>query len=411
VRDFPIEVVSLKNPRKQMSPVLAQPSQNIPYLDGWRGLAIALLLVGHFLPVPGINLGRLGVHLFFVLSGLLMARILFVKPVPLGLFYKRRIARVFPSVWVFLLAIIAGFGLLGRPTSWSESFAAATFMNNYFTGKPAAAVMPFGHIWSLSVEEHSYVILSLVALAVRARWVRAAPVVGGLALCCAVTAVAYWATYKGEQLGFDRWLRTEVAGYGIFVSSFILLCLKGRMPVRLPWALFGALVAIGVGAHWWSMPLPVTAVVGVGAFALAINLLPAAPPLLQAALSLRPLRQLGIWSFSIYIWQQPFYLYLKHGWASAGLALATGIAGYYLLERPARSWLNRTWSRPQAVPSQTDAYSASYAPISIAPSAGRVVPEATCLYCAPGLSDTPAVEYPGTDPALITNALASGRKS
>ncbi|CAH0287860.1 hypothetical protein SRABI118_03981 [Massilia sp. Bi118] len=39
---------------------------HIPYLDGWRGLAIVFLLIGHFLPVPGLNFGAIGVSLFFV---------------------------------------------------------------------------------------------------------------------------------------------------------------------------------------------------------------------------------------------------------------------------------------------------------------------------------------------------------
>ena len=71
-------------------------NRHIPYLDGWRGLAVAFLLLGHFFPVDGINFGTVGVHLFFVLSGLLMTRILFVQKVPLALFYQRRIARIFP---------------------------------------------------------------------------------------------------------------------------------------------------------------------------------------------------------------------------------------------------------------------------------------------------------------------------
>jgi peptidoglycan/LPS O-acetylase OafA/YrhL len=395
------------------------PTRNIPYLDGWRGVAIGTLLIGHFFPVPGINLAHVGVHLFFVLSGLLMARILFINPMPLALFYKRRIARVFPTVFLFLIVILVAYLGSGQSVSWRESLAAATFLNNYFPGQPAGAVMPFGHIWSLSVEEHSYLVLSLVALAVRAGRVRAAPAVGLLALACATAAVAYWLTYDGVRLEFDRWLRTEVAAYGILLSACLLLCLEGKTLPRLPWPLFAVLGLLGLGTHWWAIALPVTTVVGVSAFALAINLLPAAPPLLQRLLSLRPLRQLGIWSFSIYVWQQPFYLYMKHrpvnaglACAAAGLAVATGITGYYLLERPARSWLNRHWGRrdPHENAGLGAHYCASYAPMSMAPSTGRVAPEATCLYTAPGLSETPELEYPGTEPAL-TISEPTGRRS
>jgi len=60
--------------------------KHIACLDGWRHAAIAAPLLGHFYPVPGLNSGTLGVDLFFVLSGLLMTRILFVQKQPLGIF-------------------------------------------------------------------------------------------------------------------------------------------------------------------------------------------------------------------------------------------------------------------------------------------------------------------------------------
>lgn len=120
-------------------------------------MAITLLLVGHFFPVPGMNLGRLGVDFFFVLSGLLMSRLLFIKQVPLRLFYQRRIARIFPGYFLFLFIIIGFFFLTGKDINWAESLTAAFFINNYFPGDVGRNSMPFGHIWSLSVEEHTYV--------------------------------------------------------------------------------------------------------------------------------------------------------------------------------------------------------------------------------------------------------------
>ena len=59
-------------------------TEQLSYLDGWRGLAILLLLVGHFLPVPGVNLGAIGVRLFFALSGFLMVRLLITQRVPIA---------------------------------------------------------------------------------------------------------------------------------------------------------------------------------------------------------------------------------------------------------------------------------------------------------------------------------------
>lgn len=375
-------------------------ANNIPYLDGWRGLAIAALLVGHFFPIPGINMGAVGVELFFVLSGLLMGQILFVRPVPLGRFYRRRISRVFPSLFAFLATIIVIFLVTGRKVDWSESLTAATFLNNYFPGPPGAAVMPFGHIWSLSVEEHSYVVLSLVALAVRAHVVRAVVAVGLLAVACGLTGLFYWLTYTGVRLNSERWLRTEVSAYGIFVSTFVLLWLEGKPLRRHSGILFVALGAIGLATHWWSVPRPVSTIVGVGAFAVALNLMSGAPGWLHAALSWRPLRQLGLWSFSLYLWQQPFYLYL-HDRPLLGVALAlpAGVAGFYLLERPARAWLNRHWGgSPQGRPAPGTSGSPSYAPVAGVPAAAGTVPELANLYAAPALDETPALECTGAEP-------------
>ena len=325
-------------------------AHNIPYLDGWRGLAIASLLVGHFFPVPGINFGALGVNLFFVLSGFLMARILFVRPMPIRVFYRRRIARVFPSVYFFVPTIVVVYALSGLPLDGAEIAAAVTFTTNYFPGQPGAAVMPFGHIWSLCVEEHSYVVLAFVAIACRARKAGARTAVGLLALAWAGFGLWYWFTYPRANVAFDRWLHTEVAAFGIFAAAYLLLLFDGKAIRRVPLAAFAALGAIGVAAHWWRVPLPVTTIAGVGAFALAVNLLHAAPRIVHAALSVAPLRMLGIWSFSLYLWQQPFYLLVgrdsMHPLVGVGLALMVGVPSYYLLERPARSWLNRRWGSP-----------------------------------------------------------------
>lgn len=324
-------------------------SKHHPYLDGWRGLAICFLLFGHFFPVPGINLGAAGVNLFFVLSGFLMARLLFLNEVPIPTFYKRRAARIFPAVACLLVIVVAVYMMLGRPVSWAELAAAAAFVTNYFHGAPGAAIMPFGHIWSLCVEEHSYILLSMVALAVRARWVNATWAVGLIATLFALIGAGYWLTYRGQHLEFDRWIHSEVSAFGIFASAFLVLASRGQAMPKLWLPVLPVLVAIGFAMHWWSVPAPIRTVLGVGAFALAVNLLEGAPRLIHRALSLRPLRQLGLWSFSIYLWQQPFYLAVARDGLSpllgAGMAIVAGIASFYLLENPARRYLNRKWAR------------------------------------------------------------------
>lgn len=325
--------------------------RHVDALDGWRGVAIALLLIGHFFPVRGINLGHVGVNFFFVLSGLLMTRILFVQDTPLPVFYRRRIARILPAHLVFIALVLLFWLYDGRNLDMSEALAALFFVNNYVGADVAHQTLPFGHIWSLSVEEQSYIVLSLLALVARHRRWPGARALAAAALVCAGFACVYPLFYGPSHLAYHQWLHAEVAAWGIFVSGFILLALRGRRP-RVPAPAVPALVLAGVLLHWWSVPLPVQKLFGVGALALAVNLLPQAPGWVSAAFSLKPLRLLGLWSFSLYLWQQPFY-------AEAGmpralgllLALGAGLLSYYLVEAPMRRYLNRNWgSAPKARP-------------------------------------------------------------
>lgn len=106
-----------------------------------------------------------------------------------------------------------------------------------------------------------------------------------------------------------------------------------------------------------------------GAFALAVNFLEGAPRLIHAALSFRPLRQLGLWSFSIYLWQQPFYLYVRREGLSpfigVGLAVLAGLLSYYLVENPARTYLNRKLGTKRPVDAQEDPNLPDLSPIPL----------------------------------------------
>jgi peptidoglycan/LPS O-acetylase OafA/YrhL len=76
-----------------------------------------------------------------------------------------------------------------------------------------------------------------------------------------------------------------------------------------------------------------------------------------------PLRSIGIWSYSLYLSQQPFYRLALVGKLSLPiafvLAVACGIASFYLIEQPARRFINRRWSgkaAPKIVPVDEAAY-------------------------------------------------------
>src|SRR3954468_19104575 len=76
----------------------------IAYLDGWRGLAILAVPIGHFVPSLG-QAGSLGVELFFVLSGRLMASILFEEKIPAEQLFAGRFSRIYPGLLLYCAAI------------------------------------------------------------------------------------------------------------------------------------------------------------------------------------------------------------------------------------------------------------------------------------------------------------------
>jgi len=327
--------------------------KNISYLDGWRGAAITCLLIGHFFAIPGINLGSVGVGLFFVLSGLLMADVLLVSKVDFGTFFRRRIARVFPSMAAYFAIIIGIFVIDDRSISATELLSALTFTNNYFIVDQW--LMPFGHIWSLSVEEHSYVILSLAALwcrtgtSTRARHGTSAI---GLILAVIVTAIAIYTVFPGANVnGF--YAHTEVASLGIFAAGFVFLNMSNDSARLRQWWVAPIGLVIGVAAHWWSVPLGVRLVLSPIAFAVAINAMPYSPGWYRSIFEFAWLRKLGTYSFSLYLWQQPFYQLYRHDGMSpvlgVVLALGAGWTAFHLVENPARLYLNKRWGAKPSI--------------------------------------------------------------
>lgn len=162
-------------------------ARHIPELDGIRGIAILLVLIWHFvasiIPTQSNTLGDMirqllgftwsGVDLFFVLSGFLIGGILLDQcdtPHYFKAFYARRISRVFPLYYVWLIIFIVLMLLtptLETTQLWVGLFANTmpvwtylTFTQNFahaITGTMGGAWL--AATWSLAVEEQFYLLL------------------------------------------------------------------------------------------------------------------------------------------------------------------------------------------------------------------------------------------------------------
>ncbi|RWE00905.1 acyltransferase [Mesorhizobium sp.] len=317
----------------------------LAYLDGWRGLSIALVLIGHFFPVPGINLGVLGVEFFFVLSGRLMGEILFIERFPLKKFFKRRFSRIYPALLVFVIAAMIGLSGTFIAFKWKAALTALTFTYNY-AGILINRAGALDHIWSLAIEEHSYVILALISVVVsgRANVVRLLVALSLLAM--ANGAISYWAF--GMDYETSYW-RTDVHIASILLSAAIcLLKADGRLPAFLKNRHVALAAAAGAVLLFLDpVPTPVHYLLGVPLLALAVNMLDFAGGYLTGLLSSRPMVMLGLWSYSLYLWQQPFYKFVYDRDVTPipmlAAVFACALASYYIVEKPARGWLNRNW--------------------------------------------------------------------
>jgi peptidoglycan/LPS O-acetylase OafA/YrhL len=203
-----------------------------------------------------------------------MGRILFLQNVPLPIFYRRRIYRIVPAVLAFLTVVTIAYLAAERLVHWDEVLTAALFLKNYFFVGSHHATLPFAHIWSLCVEEHSYIVLSLAALAFRKQLSRPKVMLWLLAAFTAVMAVTYSLQFDDPKfLPWEMLIRNEVSAFGILVSAALLVTLNGKRTI-LPWFTIPALFAFGLAINWyWRVPEALRLIIGVGSLSLAVNLL------------------------------------------------------------------------------------------------------------------------------------------
>ena len=314
-------------------------------LDGWRGLSIIVVLLGHFVGDVVLVLGHLGVEMFFVLSGRLMAQILFVERFPLREFYRRRVARILPAMTAFLVIGLVVFHhdrFMGA--RWRFAAASQLLVYNY-VGAAGHRAPVFDHIWSLCIEEHSYILLAMLAWLVRRGRVRLRP---ALLLAAALSMIdGVWSEVVLRQDWYADYWRTDTHIASILLSAWVFLTLRdpGR---RVPGWLSPLCAVLGAASFAKIMPAAVQLTLGTAFLALAIGSIDRAWTIVRTVLSARILTIAGVLSYSIYLWQQPFYQIavwqLRLPPIEAALwvipAVACGVASYVLVERPSRRWLN-----------------------------------------------------------------------
>jgi peptidoglycan/LPS O-acetylase OafA/YrhL len=144
-------------------------------IDGLRGIAVLSVVFFHVFPNQ-LPSGFIGVDIFFVISGYLISSIIFKNlsegTFNFAVFYRRRIARLFPAlILVLTFSILVGWLIL-LSDEYKELgkhiFAATLFSSNwllwfetgYFDTVSDKKILL--HLWSLGVEEQFYIVWPLL---------------------------------------------------------------------------------------------------------------------------------------------------------------------------------------------------------------------------------------------------------
>jgi peptidoglycan/LPS O-acetylase OafA/YrhL len=335
--------------RAKRVPLARTSPEYIPTLDGWRCVAISLVVfshaygwlgfgttkLAHFLHYPGIvvHMGRtgpMGVSVFFCISGFLITKRLVEQRTSLKNFYVRRAFRILPAALAYL-AFVSMLGVLGAlAVSFREVLASLLFYRNYFDERAWYT----GHFWSLSIEEQFYLIWPTILVIAGIKRSRVLATVG-------ILGIVVWRQMHWPLPDFV-YNHTEMRLDAILCGSVMALAwpvLKPIIEKTSPYVLLAALTAFFV-VDRWSGELQ-----GAADFieAILVCFLMAgtvAKPTLLASriLESSPLAGAGRLSYSIYLWQQLFLLPARQPHWQLPLrllgALAFAWVSFRFIERP-----------------------------------------------------------------------------
>ncbi|MBX7056080.1 MAG: acyltransferase [Pyrinomonadaceae bacterium] len=349
-----------------MAEALSKPDNRIPSLDGLRTVSIALVLIGHAFHVYGLgttgNFGNLGVRVFFVISGFLITGLLVreierTSTVNLLKFYFRRTLRIFPPYYFYLgvIGIAAALGLAAVP------LASLVYSSAYLTDYVAPTGWLLGHTWSLAVEEQFYLILPgfLMLLGIR----RAKALLIAIVMLAPIVRVLdFWMSgpdqiwvLKGFHANADalaigcllslfRDRLHRLPAYRRFLGSRIVFLL---LPVILLANLQGDHPLVFLGASLTLMNIAVALCIDWS----VTNHSTVTGRFLNSPVMVR----LGVMSYSIYLWQQPFLNPHDPGLLTSfplnliGIAVMSSVS-YYFVEKYSLAWrqkLEARWFRPR----------------------------------------------------------------
>lgn len=216
-------------------------------VDSLRAIAMIAVIAQHADLFP---FGWMGVQLFFVISGFVVTVSVVDRKdagpggwAALRDFYRRRVARIMPAYYAYVLLAMALTVLIEAPFDAPARLAQVVYTYNFhqITRGEVMPPIPTSHLWSLSVEMQFYLLFGPVLILAPRRWL--APGLIATIVLVTLTRLAWgWHVDNLRQVDFvSPWQ------FDAFSAGALLALWRERITSRAAgWLLLGGIMAMAL---------------------------------------------------------------------------------------------------------------------------------------------------------------------